>query len=160
MTKEVTPASTLPVEHSDPDEDRSSGAAIALGLIVDVGGSILATKVFVLSMLMLGASVGYFWSSLLMFWCFVIGLAGVFSGSFLAARFAPDKPMAHAAVILLLDLWISFSITAPGIATWLFLAYAAFALPACYSGGTVAKWVREPQKNNLLEERDEPHLLE
>ncbi len=154
----VVATSSLPVKKKKSDK-QSTLAALALGLTVDVGGSVLATKLFVFSMIMLGLTSGYFWSTVLIGWSFIIGLAGLFSGAFLAARYAPESPMLHAGALLVIDLLISYAITAPGIATWLFLAYAACALPATYSGGTVAKWVREPRKRKLLDHHKDPELL-
>ena len=162
MDDELMVANSLPVKSKKKKSDKQSTlSALALGLTVDVGGSVLATKLFVFSMILFGLVGSSFWTTVLIGWSFIIGLAGLFSGAFLAARYAPSRPMLHAGALLAIDLLISFAITAPGIATWLFLAYALCALPATYSGGTVAKWLRKPRKRKLLEQHhdEEPDLL-
>jgi len=138
---------------------RSSAESVLFGLLVDVGGSLLTTRLFAWSLVAFGLTTGYFWPTLFMVWGFVIGLAGLFAGAFLAATLAPSRPLLHAAAVGVLDLLVSWVFFQPALLTTIFVVYIALALPATFSAGALARWIEEPSTTKRLRGSDPSGLL-
>ena len=159
MTESNLPEATsrrgnpLPEKRKRPGKKRrerfSSLQALGLGLVADVGGSILVTRLFAFTFGLLALGLGFYSSTLFMAWTMIIGLAGVFSGAFLAAHFAPSRPLLHAAVIGMLDLAVSAMMVSPVYWTSFLLVYALLAAPAVLTAGTAAAWIDDAETKKL-----------
>jgi hypothetical protein len=78
------------------------------------------------------------------------GLAGLFGGAFLAAWFAPSRPLLHASVVGAVDAAVTFGVLSAGATlTAPLLFYGAAVLPAALAAGSFARWVQGPQRKRL-----------
>ena len=155
LSRELEPA---------PPRDEGGGnlgeslRALGLGVVVDVGGSILATRLFLVSMIMFAPIFGFEWGVMSTAWLFIIGLAGLFGGSFLAAHLAPSRPLLHAALVGVADIAATFFLSSSAGLSVLLLGYLALIFPTAIAASSVARWI-EPRDRPRLAGRPEPPLI-
>ena len=147
-----------PVRREEGRHGFSSLRALGLAFAVDVGGSIIATRFFIASLIIMAPIIGFEWGVLTTAWLFIIGVAGLFGGAFLAAHLAPSRPLLHAAALGAADILASLYLSYSAGVSMLLLGYCALALPAALTAGTLATWIAPPPRTLLTGSDDRPRL--
>jgi len=145
------------IERDEPQKGLS-GTSIGIGIVVDVFGSMAATRLFVLGAFFFVHATGIFSPALYIIWTMIIGLAGLCGGAYLAGRLAKRNALTHASIVVALDLFVSVLQSSSALFSTFFLIYVALALPVGLLAGKVAH--KENQEDARLLARDDiPELL-